>query len=858
MTEDDRSSLLPLNWEELSPLVDAILDEPLERRDAVLDELSKGNADRRTELENLVLECERALPLLDRPAAEGFAQLFGESDEAQPPPLLGGRYRIVREVGRGGMARVFLARDLKHDRDVAVKIIRDDVAKSLGSERFLREIAIAARLRHPNIVPMYDSGETDEVLYFVMPYEEGPSLRERMSKREQLPLAERLSVLRDVARALAYAHDRGVVHRDVKPDNVLLSGGAAVVSDFGIAKAVSAAQAETPDGTITQSGARIGTPAYMAPEQGVGDPSTDHRADIYSFGCLAYELFSGKPPFNQTNTHELIAAHVGAVPVPIAEVSEGVPSHVADLIMRCLQKLPGDRPQSAHDLLAELDSNETGRSAPIYHRRPPSFAKLFASVAIAAAVVGGAIYFYVAGTEETAAAPRELTVAVIPLTPGGDSLERELAFGLTDEIATALVGVPGVRVMSRRAGITSREAEADPEKTGRDLNAEYLVTGSLRQINGRLVVLAKLMQARDGALVWAGRIDRSANELAPVRDVIAQSVGDSLHKKSGFAAATPASKRSRHKPPDEAFILYVLAQRALTLRGQSIQSSADLFRRAIALDTLYAEAYSGLSLALALAPYFKPISSQAIATEAVAAARNALRLDSGLAQPHVALGIIHSQAYRWDSASIAFQTALRLRDPADVEPLIQYGRFLLFRGNVDEGFRQFLAARSTEPASAVVRSWVAYSYYLQNQMDSAIVENKRAFQSDSSNLTTLAFGALILLKAKNVAGARNYVKRMGRYQHQTFYLLAATGDTTEARARLSELELNGDAPWFLEDSRAFAMLGARDTVAAIIAFERATDAHDVWPTFESIDDPIFDPVRSHPRFQRLVKRIGLR
>lgn len=858
MTEDDRASLLPLNWNELSPLVDAVLDERVERRDAILDDLSKGNPDRRRELKNLVLECERGLPLLDRPAAEGFAQLFGEGDEAEPPPLLGGRYRIDREVGRGGMARVFLARDVKHDRDVAVKIIRDDVAKSLGSERFLREIAIAARLRHPNIVPMYDSGETDGVLYFVMPYEEGPSLRERMSKPEQLPPAERLSVLRDIARALAYAHDHGVVHRDVKPDNVLLSGGAAVVSDFGIAKAVSAAQAETPDGALTQSGARIGTPAYMAPEQGVGDPSTDHRADIYSFGCLAYELFAGKPPFDHTNTHELIAAHVGAVPVPVRQVSEGVPSHVADLIMRCLQKLPADRPQSAHELLAELESGETGRSASINNRPRMSFAKLFAGVAIAAAAAVGAIYLYVAGTDETAPATRELTVAVLPMTSGGDSLERELAFGLTDEIATALVGIPGVRVMSRRAAVASREAEVDPEKTGRDLGAEYLVTGSLRQVDGRLVVLAKLVQARDGALVWANRIDRSANDLALVRDEIARSVGDSLHKKSGFAAATPASKRARRVPAAEPFRLYVLAQRALSVRGQSIQSSADLFRRAIELDTLYADAYSGLSLALALTPYFKPISSRAIATEAVAAARSALRLDPTLAPPHVALGIIHSQAYRWDSAAIEFQTALRLRDPGDVEPLIQYGRFLLFMGNVDEGMRQFLTARSTEPASAVVRSWVAYTYYLQNEMDSAIVESRRAFQSDSNNITTLAFGSLILLKANDVAGARRYLKRLGRYQHQALYVLAATGDIAEARARLRELELNRAGPWFLENSRAFAMLGARDTLAAISAFERATDANDAWPTYQSIDDPIFDPVRSHPRFQRLVKRIGLR
>ncbi len=441
----------------------------------------------------------------------------------------------------------------------------------------------------------------------------------------------------------------------------------------------------------------------------------------------------------------------------------------------------------------------------------------------------------------------------------GDSAERDLAYGLSDEIATALVKVPGVRVMSRRGVAASREQrDVDPEKTGRALGADYLVMGSLRQSPGKLTVLAKLVQAKDGAMVWADQFDRSDGDLAAVRQEIATAVGDSLRKKSGSSAGSPASPRPAHVPAPEPYRLYVLAQRALSVRGQSLQSSVDMFRRAIELDSLYAEAYSGLSLALALSPYFKPVSTRAVAKEAVSAARRALSLDPTLAQPHVALAIVHCQAYRWDSASVEFQTALRLRTPGDVEPLVQYGRFLLFKGRIADGLQQFLIARSTEPASALVRSWVAYSYYVQRQMDSAIVENRRAFQSDSSNLTTLAFGALILLEAHDVAGAKDYLRRMGRYQHQAFYVLAATGDTAAARARLHEIELQHAGPWFIENSRAFMMLGAGDTARAVTALERSADLYDIWPTQESTNDPVFDQLRSNERFQRLLHRVGLR
>ncbi len=269
---------------------------------------------------------------------------------------LADRYAIQRELGRGGMATVYLARDLKHDRDVAVKVLRPDLAASLGAERFLREIKVAAQLHHPHVLPLYDSGEADGFLYYVMSYEEGQSLREKLAKEGALPVSEAVRLLRDVVDALAHAHKHGVVHRDIKPDNVLLSERHALVTDFGVAKAVSEATGRQ---QLTTAGVALGTPAYMSPEQAAADPQIDHRADIYAVGALAYELLTGRPPFVGTTAQEVLAAHVTQAPDVVTKHREAVPPALAQVVMRCLEKKPADRWQSAEELLPHLEALTT-------------------------------------------------------------------------------------------------------------------------------------------------------------------------------------------------------------------------------------------------------------------------------------------------------------------------------------------------------------------------------------------------------------------------------------------------------------------------------------------------------------------
>jgi Tol biopolymer transport system component len=370
------------DWSELASLIDALLDALPERRPSLIEELSGGNAAGRADLERLLVECGREPALLRRPAADSFAALFDE-DVAAFPEALAERYRLTRELGRGGMATVFLAHDLKHGRDVAVKVVHPVLAAALGPARFLREIEIAAQLHHPHIVPLYDSGEAGGCLYYVMPYEAGLSLRQKLARDGPLSLEDAVLVLHDVCDALAHAHEHGIIHRDIKPDNVLLSGRHAMVTDFGVAKAATDA---TAGAAPPATGIALGTPAYMAPEQIAADPRIDHRADIYAVGVLAYELLAGRPPFTGHAPQEILAAHLTQAPVPITALRPDVPGSLSELVMKSLEKRPADRWQTAADLVRRLEAFPLTRSQPTL--LPLSRRRWMRAAAVAAGVLG--------------------------------------------------------------------------------------------------------------------------------------------------------------------------------------------------------------------------------------------------------------------------------------------------------------------------------------------------------------------------------------------------------------------------------------------------------------------------------------
>ena len=441
---------------------------------------------------------------------------------------LAGRYTIEHELGRGGMATVYLAQDLKHHRRVAIKVLKPELAAALGPERFLREIRIAARLTHPHILPLHDSGVAAGLLYYVMPHVEGESLGDRLERDRRLPIDAVRAITREVADALSYAHAHGVVHRDIKPDNVLLSAGHAFIADFGVAKALGAARDDT---TVTDLGVALGTPTYMAPEQAAADPATDYRADLYALGIIAYEMLAGHPPFADRSSAQAIVAHLIEAPRPVADLRPDCPAPLAALVMRCLEKTPDARPQQAADIVRALDAAQTPTDAPVPDTRrrrrtarriviAVSAVSLLIVLAVAAAVVPSgaraALFTLMRRPDAVVNAGRVLVAPFDNQT--GDTTLDALGAMAADWIGQGLAAVPGIEVVDPRTALATHEVVQRipwPLRTrdqaramAQEVGAGTLVSGAVYREGDSLLFQAKITD------LIHGRVLRS---LAPLK-----------------------------------------------------------------------------------------------------------------------------------------------------------------------------------------------------------------------------------------------------------------------------------------------------------------------------------------------------
>ena len=858
-------------WSLLEPLIDAALDLAPDRRQAFYDEVTSNDPGLRAELERLVERSGDDDELFSTGAAERFARLF---DGTRAPTLvmdilpqlqvsLGSAYTLERELGGGGMSRVFLAHEAELGRRVVIKVLTPELAAGINAERFDREIMLAASLQQANIVPLLATGRAAGYAYYTMPFVEGRSLRDRLARDEVLPIGEGVNLLRDVARALAYAHAQGVVHRDIKPGNVLLSGGTAVVTDFGIAKAIAAAAGgnrperdsarDLPTGALTHAGSGIGTPPYMAPEQAAGDPTIDHRADIYAFGCLAYEVFTGKPPFHGDAPHLIIAAHYQETPRPVTDGRSDVPPAIAALIAQCLEKNPRRRPQSAAELLATLDAVSSRPTVPVRRRAPVTVVR--GAVLALAVVVGVAAYLAyrsAARADEPNAEP--LTLAGIPFrNVSRDTALEPRADGISDEILTAMGKVPGIQIVGRNAARRYREREVEERVVQRELGAVFLLTGTYQESGGHIVVSAQLDDSVSGRELWSDSFKSEPGDFRSLADSIARLMAVALHARySGRIGEPQRGALSARAANAEAYQKYLDGQHFLGRRR--VKEGVTSFEAAIRLDSNFARAHGALAKALTFYPWFYGIPHNQVKDTVINTARRALRLDPTLADAHSAIAMVYASSGEWERAAKEFQRAQNM-EPDNPDVHFNYGRISTMRGDLPEALRQFKQATKLEPVSALVSAWTSYAYFLNGHADSALKESTRAFQLDSTLIAVTNLGALVNLGTGHNDEARRLAARQSPGPMSTApYVYAKLGDTTTAMRLVTEMASTNPPPWSTDAQRASVRLAMGDTARALTALDQSGP---MWVAVIPPLDPAYDPVRGSQRFAKLVRRSGL-
>jgi serine/threonine-protein kinase len=747
------------------------------------------------------------------------------------------RYTIEREIGRGGMATVYLADDLRHHREVAIKVFRPELAAALGSERFLREVEITASLNHPHILPLLDSGRAvvpplrdtemgtggEAFLYYVMPYVEGETLRERLKREGQLPLDDAVQIAREVAAALSYAHSHDVIHRDIKPENVLLSAGEAVVADFGIARAISKAGGEE----LTETGISVGTPVYMSPEQASGAKEVDARSDVYSLGCVLYEMLSGEPPFTGPTTQAVMARHaVDPVP-PLRTVRETVPGAVDAAIVRALAKVPADRygtVQQFSDALASAPMALTPAAADV----PPA----------------------------------ERSIAVLPFANMSADPENEyFSDGLSEDLINALAKIPDFRVAARTSAFSFKGEQVDARAIGRKLSVETVLEGSVRKAGNRLRITAQLINAADGYHVWSEQYDRVMADVFDVQDEITLAIVDAL--KIELLVGEESAVRKKHTANVEAYHLYLKGRyywnRSTT---EAFRKAIDHFQRAIDVDPTYALAYAGMADAYAGLgdAGHSAVSPKEAFSSARAAVQKALELDDTLAEAHASLGHLEIHEFAWSEAQRAFKRAIEL-NPNYATAYHTYAFSFAASGRLEEAIATLERAVELDPVSLGIATNLGVLFYFARRYDQAVEQYHKVLDMDPSFArvyVTLgsAYAQMgrheesvaMFQKAIELSGDRSKIAALGRA-----YALA--GKKEEALEIIEELQQLSRKRYVTPYAVAliYASMGEKDE--AFSWLQRACE-EGVSDLIYMKVDPFLDNLRSDPRFSALMDSVG--
>jgi serine/threonine protein kinase/Tfp pilus assembly protein PilF len=707
---------------------------------------------------------------------------------------IGSAYAIDRELGRGGMATVYLAQDLRHERLVALKVLHPEVAESLGAERFLREIKTAARLNHPHILPLFDSGAADGFLYYVMPYIEGESLRQNLDRLGQIPVDEAITYAQEMAAALDYAHRQGIVHRDIKPENVMLNEGIAMLMDFGIAKAVGA---DSSSG-LTVTGMFVGTPAYVSPEQAFGESGIDGRSDQFSLACMLHEMITGQQLFTGGSPQAIIAQRMSGAAPELTDLNDRVTPEVTSAIRRAMSVEPSDRFETMREFAVNLISG--GRST-------PSSMRMMSAPAISAAK----------------------SIAVLPFENRSADTENEyLADGIAEEIINALSKIRTLRVASRTTSFPMKSKRDELQEVGRRLKVSTVLNGSVRKSGNRIRVTAELVNVSDGSQLWAERYDREMEDVFAIQDDISESIVRALRVILGDAERKALKARTRDI---RAYEYYLRGRQYVNLQKKALQYALEMFRRAVEIDPEYASAHAGIADSQSLM-YLLFETDERFIDEADIASERALELEPDLAESHASRGMAYSCRKDYENSNREFEIAMRL-DPKLFEAPYFWGRNLIWQGKGAEAIKVFRLAQELRPESYETVAMMGQAY---SQL------GKKAEAAAAQRLSLKLMEERLEL---NPDDSRAWVLSGTNY--------AAVGDRERAvEAMRRALAIDDDALTKYNAACMYALLGDQDK--ALDYLENAVAQgwhHKEWLAH----DTDFDFVRDLPRFKEIVAGI---
>ncbi|MGQ0640652.1 MAG: protein kinase domain-containing protein [Gemmatimonadaceae bacterium] len=735
---------------------------------------------------------------------------------------LGDRYELERELGRGGMATVYLANDRQHSRRVAVKVLDPTLrAGQVESDRFHREIRVAANLVHPGIVPLFDSGECNGHLYYVMPFIDSETLADRLAREGTLSTNAAIHITTSLARALDYAHRRGIVHRDIKPANIFLHEGEALLADFGVARAVSSLGLNT---ATTTAGFAVGTPNYMSPEQAVADRDVDGRSDQYSLACVLFEMLAGQPPFVAEHARQVIMRHVVEPPPSIRRQRADVSGAIEVALVRALAKAPAERFGSTGEFAAALTSR---------------------------AVVGDPIK------------DGSHAVAVLPfVTVGGEADTEYLSDGLTDELISALARVDGLRVTSRTSAFAYKGRATDVRRIGSELQVADVIEGTVRRSGRRLRVTARLTNATDGTQRTALRFDRDTDDLFALEDELAAAIVDQLRPTLLPTSVHVAPRR--YTDNADAYRLYLRGRFAWNKRTYEDTAEAiQYFEQAIAEDPTYALAYSGLSDAHALQLDYRNVPVAEGMARAKTYARKALELDEGLAEAHASLGwVLFIYDWEWQESLAHFERAVAI-SPNYATARQWYSFPLVALGQFERSLAEVQMAVDLDPASVSVRrSRGGVAYYARRYDDAVAQLERAAVINPTSEETHRSLGFAFFHLGEMKRAERSFREGL-LYTPESPYSLAGLAGALhrlgrENEARDAQLELKRRASVGYVSTAAFAMMhGLLGNVEeAIDWLEKARDERRGFVAYIGVN-PTLDPLRQSPRFNAIVAALGL-